>query len=128
MHTRSVTKGRRKVSYRGIKTTGLDNLRIPATQHKSVNTGLYKDELGGALGSPTKKRVACQRKTWSTAECKELRKRREEGQSFSDLSTVRVLLLSSNDEILLFIDISLALWRVCCRCDSTVLEGDMFGR
>lgn len=129
MHTRSATMGWPKASYRGNKTSRLENLlAVSAIQHESVNTGRYKDEVGGALDSPIKQPIVSKRKTWSTTESKELRKWREEGQSFSDLSTVGALLLSSNDEIVLFIDISIALWRVGFRCDSAVLQGDMFGR
>lgn len=84
-----------KAVFRGNMTSGLDNmLGVSATPEESVNTGLYKDETGGALSPPTKKRVMYQRKTWSTTECNELRKRREEGQGFSGLATVRTLLIN----------------------------------
>jgi len=127
MHTRSVTLGWPKRVYRGNKTSELGNmLATSATREDSVNTGLYKDETGGALDPLTKKRVAYQRKTWSITECKELRKQREEGQSFSDLSTVRALLLSSNYEAVHFIDDSIAFWRVGFRRDSAVLQGETF--
>jgi len=129
MHTRSVTMGWPKAIHLGNKTSVLDNmLAVSATREESVNIGLYKDETGGALSPLTKKRVMYQRKTWSIAECDELRKRREEGQGFSGLATVRTLLISCNYEAVPFIDIIIALWRVGFGRDSAVLQGKTLGR
>jgi len=96
MHTRSVTMGWPKAGYRGNKTSELDDTLVMSTmQEASVNTRRYKHKIDGAMSPTARKYIACQRKSWSTAECKELRKWREEGQSFSDLSTVRALLYFS---------------------------------
>ncbi len=96
MHTRSVTMGWPEATNRGNKTSGLDiMLGVSGTQKESVNTELYKEKTGGILDFPPKKDAAHQRKTWSIAECKKLRKWREEGQSFCDLSTVRPLIIST---------------------------------
>ncbi len=129
MHTRSITMGWPKAIHLGNKTLVLDNmLAVSATREESVNIGLYKDETGGALSLSTKKRVVYQRKTWSIAECNELRKRRDEGQGFSGLATVRTLLITCNYEAVPFIDITTALWCIGFRRNSAILQGQALGR
>ncbi len=126
MLTRSVAMGRPRAVYRENRTPELDGTLVASLMEEvSVNTELYNSEVGGAMDALPKKHVAHQRKTWSTTECKELRKWRQEGQSFSKLSTVRALLLNSNYETSPFVNINIALWCVSFRRDPAVLQGNI---
>lgn len=128
MHTRSVTMGWPKANHQENQASGFGNmLAVSVRQDEPVITGQYGNEAGNALSLSPMKRVAFQRKTWSTTECKQLRKWREEGQSFSDLSTVRISLIVSNHEAVPFIDISVVLWRVGFRRDPAILQGETSG-